>query len=111
MRYIILFVIVVVVLSCTKEDANLVNPPPPYQSIRIRLLNTVNSSDLISWGQKGNEISDKVGYLQISNPVMPPPIDSFAVEFFSKWSAEIYYASENQVCSRNEISLCCSREL
>jgi hypothetical protein len=82
MRYIILFVIVVVVLSCTKEDANLVNPPPPYQSIRIRLLNTVNSSDLISWGQKGNEISDKVGYLQISNPVMPPPIDSFAVEFF-----------------------------
>jgi len=82
MRYILLLVVVIIVSSCAKEDSNLVNPPPPYQSIRIRLLNVVNTNDLISWGQNGNEISAKVGYLRISNSIMPPPLDSFAVEFY-----------------------------
>lgn len=86
MQYIYFLLFSLIAFACTKEDANLVNPPPPYQSIRVRLLNAVNSDGVISWGYNSKEFSDKVAYLDISKPIMPPPLDSFFVELYQNGS-------------------------
>ncbi len=86
MQYIYFLLFSLIAFACTKEDANLVNPPPPYQSIRVRLLNIVNSDGVISWGYNSKEFSDKVAYLDISKPIMPPPLDSFFVELYQNGS-------------------------
>jgi hypothetical protein len=72
----------VILLSCAKEDPRLVNPPPPYQSIRIRLLNAVNTDDMLSWGYDNSPYSGSVGYLGLTNAIMPPPYDSINVQLF-----------------------------
>lgn len=78
----IFFVVLTLLISCAEEDPNLVNPHPPYQSIRIRLLNAFNGSDNIAWGFAGKPLSNAVGYLNLSIPIMPPPYDSITVDFF-----------------------------
>ncbi|MCX7908266.1 MAG: hypothetical protein N2560_01945 [Ignavibacteria bacterium] len=78
----IYFFALLILFSCAKEDPNLVNPPPPYKSIRIRLLNAYNSNDFVSWGYNGSQLSNKLGYLEISNAIMPPPFDSINIEFY-----------------------------
>ncbi len=82
MQYLYFLLLSLIVFACTKEDSNLVNPPPPYQSIRVRLLNVVNSAGVISWGYNSKEFSDRVAYLDISKASMPPPLDSFIVELY-----------------------------
>lgn len=79
--YSVLFALVVLI-SCAKEDPQLVNPPPPYQSIRVRLLNGVNTDDNIAWGYNNSIYSEGVPYLSITKSKIPPPFDSIKVEFY-----------------------------
>ncbi len=82
MKKIYWIIIFYIFASCAEEDPKLVNPPPPYQSIRIRLLNAFNSNDVISWGYNGNVYSNSVEYLGLTASSMPPPYDSIKIELY-----------------------------
>ncbi|MGC8956796.1 MAG: hypothetical protein ACP5LT_03100 [Candidatus Kapaibacteriota bacterium] len=81
-NFLIVSVIIVLLLSCAKEDPNLVNPPPPYQSIRIRLLNTIVGTEGIAWGYDGKPFSNSAAYLELTKALLPPPYDSIKIDFF-----------------------------
>ncbi len=78
----ILGLLLLLLISCVDEDPKLVNPPPPFLSIRIRLLNAINNEDNIGWGFNNSPYSNSVKYLELTNSQMPPPYDSLALEFY-----------------------------
>lgn len=91
----ILGFLLLVLISCVDEDPKLVNPPPPFQSIRIRLLNAINSDDNISWGFNNSPYSNSVKYLELTNSQMPPPYDSLALEFYQ--NNKLTYTSNRKI--------------
>ncbi|MFN3781340.1 MAG: hypothetical protein ACK4SO_04105, partial [Candidatus Kapaibacteriota bacterium] len=88
------FILLYIFASCAEEDPKLVNPPPPYQSIRIRLLNAFNSNDAISWGYDGRIFSNSVEYLGLTASTMPPPYDSIKIELYQ--NDKKVYSSERK---------------
>lgn len=78
----IVLLIYLTLLSCAEEDPNLVNPPPPYKSIRVRLLNGFNSNDLLAWGYGNTIYSEAVSYLNLTKSQIPPPFDSIKIDFY-----------------------------
>lgn len=95
MKKIYWILILYIIAYCAKEDPRLVNPPPPYQSIRIRLLNALNSNDVVSWGYNGIIYSNSAEYLGLTDPSIPPPYDSIKIELYQ--NSKKVYSTERKV--------------
>jgi len=71
----LLFAIALIALSCAEEDPNLVNPPLPSETVRIRLFNY--GSDAQSRKLSIDQIvSPETSYGGLSSAVTPPSADS-----------------------------------
>lgn len=79
---ILLWFIIILFWGCTEEDPNLVNPPLPSETIRIRFFNSVDNPSKLQLDIDGKVRSPEISFLEISEPIAPPPFDSVSLSLF-----------------------------
>lgn len=89
---ILLWLIIILFWGCTEEDPNLVNPPLPSETIRIRFFNAVDNSSKISLDIDGKVRSSEISFLKISEPIAPPSNDSVSLSLFVN-NSKIYQSN------------------
>ncbi|MGQ9819032.1 MAG: hypothetical protein ACUVQ1_03810 [Candidatus Kapaibacteriales bacterium] len=79
---IFLWLIIILFWGCAQEDPNLVNPPLPSETIRLRFFNAVDNPSKLQLDIDGRVRSSEIGYLDISDTITPPPNDSISLALF-----------------------------
>jgi hypothetical protein len=75
LRYFI-FLLSFLILSCAEEDPDLVNPPLPSETVRIRFFNYVADKAERKLNIDGKVVSPATAWSALSPAIMPPSADS-----------------------------------
>lgn len=84
--------LIILFWGCTEEDPNLVNPPLPNETIRIRFFNAFDNPSKLQLDIDSKVRSSAIPYLEISEPIAPPPNDSVSISLFVN-SEKVYQSS------------------
>lgn len=90
--FIYFWIALVLFWGCTQEDPNLVNPPLPSETIRIRFFNAVDNPTKLQLDIDGKVRSQEIDYLNLSDTISPPPNDSVTLSVFANGN-KVFHSS------------------
>lgn len=92
----LLFFILVGLFSCAEEDPNLVNPPLPNETVRIRFFNYAQEPINRKLDVSG-KFTASTPYGELSPEIVPPPTDSVIFQSIIGLDNKIEFADSNKI--------------